>query len=164
MAIRNINNRQADQHQGFQPRGKRNDQWTVDLFWEVDRPQRRHPQRKDEPGPPSRQIQQVPMEEGEIGSKADHDLSVLEVPAVDWAKYVGVESVQSIKMGHAPKVDAEEANDWDLGNDVRETEKHFATDLKKVMMETTNDPSLLKTLCWLREKTARQYARRILSI
>ena len=51
-----------------------------------------------------------------------------------------------IKMGHAPRVDAIEQNSWDLGNAVRETEKQFATDLQLVMTETTNDPSLLKTL------------------
>ena len=69
------------------------------------------------------------MEVGEIGSETDQDQSVLEVPAINWAKYVGVKSVQYIKMGHAPKMDAEEPNNWDLGNVVSETEKYFATDL-----------------------------------
>ena len=89
------------------------------------------------------------MEEGEIGSDTDQDPSVLEVPAINWAKYVGVKSVQYIKMGHAPRVDAEEQNNWDLGNAVRETEKNFSTDLQLLMSETTNDPSLLKTLVCL---------------
>ena len=71
-----------------------------------------------------------PMEEGEIGSESEQNLSVLEVPAINWAKYVGVKSVQYRKMGHAPKVDAIEQNNWDPGNAVRETEKHFATDLQ----------------------------------
>ena len=53
-------------------------------------------------------------------------------------------------MGHAPRVDAEEQNNWDLGNAVRETEKNFSTDLQELLMsETTNDPSLLKTLVCL---------------
>ena len=73
----------------------------------------------------------------------------MEVPVIKWAKYVGVKSVQYIKMGHAPKVDAIKQNNWDLGNAVRETEKQFATDLQLLMTETTNDPSLLKTLVCL---------------
>ena len=39
------------------------------------------------------------MEEGEIGSETDQDPSVLEVPAVNWAKYMGVKSVQHKKNG-----------------------------------------------------------------
>ena len=89
------------------------------------------------------------MEVGEIGSETDQDQSVLEVPAINWAKYVGVKSVQYIKMGHAPKMDTEEPNNWDLGNVVRETEKYFATDLELLMTETTNDPSLLKAVVCL---------------
>ena len=89
------------------------------------------------------------MEEGEIGSGSEQDPSMLEVPAINWAKYVGVKSVQYITMGHAPRVDAIEQNNWDLGNAVRETEKQFATDLQLLMTETTNDPSLLKTLVCL---------------
>ena len=51
-------------------------------------------------------------------------------------------------MGHAPQVDAE-PNDWDLGNAVRKKEKQFAMDLQLLMTETTNDPSLHKTLVCL---------------
>ena len=89
------------------------------------------------------------MEEGEIGSETDQDQSILEVPAINWAEYVGVKSVQYIKMGHGPKVDDIEQSNWDLGNAVRETEKQFATDLQLLMTKTTNDPSLLKTLVCL---------------
>ena len=135
--------------QGFQPQERHNEQWTVDPLWEVNRPQRQQPQLDVEPRPSPRQIQHNPMEEGEIDSETDQDPSVLEVPAVNWAKYVGVKTVQYIKMGQAPKVDAEEPNDWDLGNALRETEKQFSTDLQLLMTETTNDPSLLKTLVCL---------------
>ena len=86
------------------------------------------------------------MEEAEIGSDTNQDPSVLEDPAINWAKYIGVKSVQYIKMGHAPKVDAEEQNNWELGKAVREAEKNFSTDLQLLMSETTNDPSLLRTL------------------
>ena len=89
------------------------------------------------------------MEEGEIGSESEQDPSILEVPAINWAKYLGVKGVPYIKMGHAPRVDAIEQNNWDLGNSVIETEIQFATDLQLLMTETTNDPSLLKTLVCL---------------
>ena len=89
------------------------------------------------------------MEEGEIDSETDQDPSVLEVPVINWARYVGVKSVQYVKMGHAPRIAAEKQNDWNLEQAVRETEKNFSTDLQLLMTETTNDPSLLKTLVCL---------------
>ena len=51
-------------------------------------------------------------------------------------------------MGHTPKKTAEEPNDWDFGNAVRESEKN-STDLQLLMTETINDPTLLKTLVCL---------------
>ena len=66
-----------------------------------------------------RQQQWTQMEEGEIGSESEQDPSILEVPAINWAKYVGVKSVQYIKMGHAPKVDAIEQNNWDVMSKVQ---------------------------------------------
>ena len=62
---------------------------------------------------------------------------------------MGVKSVQYIKMVHAPEMDTEEPNNWDLGNAARDTEKQFATDLQLLMTETTNDPSLLRTVVCL---------------
>ena len=52
-------------------------------------------------------------------------------------------------MGHAPKIAAEEQNDWNPEQAVRETEKIFSTDLQLLMTETTNDAILLKTLVCL---------------
>ena len=86
LAIQNIENGQVKQPQGFQPQERRNEQWTVDPFWEVHRQQRQQPQQEDESGPSSKQSQYTPMEEGEIGSETDRDPSVLEVPATNWAK------------------------------------------------------------------------------
>ena len=145
------------QSSGFQPQTRRSEQWTVDPFWEMDRPtpvqQQQHNQSQyDKPGPSSatanteHQFAQIPMEEGEIESETDQDPSILEVPAWNWARYVGVKSVQYKKMGHAPKVAALDENTWDLEQAVRETEKNFSTDLQLLMTETTNDPTLLKTL------------------
>ena len=92
------------------------------------------------------------MEEGEIETDTDQDTSILEVPAINWARYVGVKSVQYVKMLHAPKITAEEQNDWNLEQAVRETEKNFSTDLQLLMTETTNDASLLKTLVCLKRQ------------
>ena len=142
---------------GFQPQTRRSEQWTVDPFWDVDRPtpvqQQQHDQSQiDRPGPSSattdtqHQFAQIHMEEGELESETDQDPSILEVPAWNWARYVGVKSVQYVKMGHAPKVAALDENNWDLEQIVRETEKNFSTDLQILMTETTNDPRLLKTL------------------
>ena len=142
---------------GFQPQTRRSEQWTVDPFWEMDRPtpvqQQQHDQSQyDKPGPSSatanteHSFAQIPMEEGKIESETDQDPSILEVPAWNWARYVGVKSVQYVKMGHAPKVAALDENTWDLEQAVRETKKNFSTDLQLLMTETTNDPTLLKTL------------------
>ena len=89
------------------------------------------------------------MEEGEIDSRTDQDPSILEVPAINWARYVGVRSVQCVKMEHAQKITTQEDNNWDLEQDVRENEENFSTDLQLLLNETTNDPTLLKTLVCL---------------
>ena len=51
-------------------------------------------------------------------------------------------------MGHAQKIAAQEDNNWDLEHAVRET-KNFSTDLQLLMTETTNDPTILKSLVCL---------------
>ena len=144
-----LRQRIGPQHSGgFQPQTRRSEQWTVDPFWEVDRPT--PAQYQDVPGPSSATSGQelftpMPMEEGGIESETDQDPSILEVPAINWARYVGVKSVQYVKIGHARKVVAQEENNWDLEQAVRETEKNISTDLQLLMSETTNDPVLLKT-------------------
>ena len=52
-------------------------------------------------------------------------------------------------MGHAPRIAAQEENNRDLEQAVRETEKNFSMELQSLMTETTNDPTLLKTLVCL---------------
>ena len=89
------------------------------------------------------------MEEGEIDSETDQDPSVQEVPAINWARYVGLKSVRYVKMGHAPRIAAKDQNNLKLEQAVRETEENFSTDLQLLMTETTNDPNLLKTLVCL---------------
>ena len=92
------------------------------------------------------------MEEGEISSDSEMAPSVLEVHTIHWANYFIMKSVQYIKMGHAPRIQALEPNNWDHEITVRETEKEFATDLQLLLTETTNDPKLLKTLVCLEGK------------
>ena len=151
-----LRQRIGPQHSGgFQPQTRRSEQWTVDPFWEVDRPTPvRH---EKQPGPSSASPSQelfapMPIEEGEIESETDQDPSILEVPAINWARYEGVKSAQYVKMGHAPKIAAQEENNWDLAQAVRETERNFSTDLQLLMNETTNDPTLLKILACLERK------------
>ena len=83
VATQNVENRQTEKQQGFQPQESRNDQGTVDPFWETDRPRRQQSQPNNEPGPSSRQIQHIPMVEGETDSETDQDPLVLDVPAVN---------------------------------------------------------------------------------
>ena len=92
---------------GFQPQTRRAEQWTVDPFWDLDRPTPTQPSQQEQPGTSSsskRQEQNTPisMEGGEIDSETDQDPSILEVPAINWTRYGGVKSVQYVKMGHAP--------------------------------------------------------------
>ena len=110
------NNR--SQHRGsFLPSTRRSEQWTVDPVWEMVRLALAQPQ--DIPGLTTASTMQeqyapIPMDEGENDSETNQDPSVLEVPAVNWAGYVGVKSIQYVQMGHAPKRAAHGKNNWDL--------------------------------------------------
>ena len=55
-------------------------------------------------------------------------------------------------MGHAPKITAQEENNSDPAQAVRETERNFSTDWQLLMNEATNDPTLFKTLVCLERK------------
>ena len=50
LAIQNIEGGQRHQLQCFQPQERRNEQWTVDAFWEVEHPQRQQSPQEDQPG------------------------------------------------------------------------------------------------------------------
>ena len=99
IAIRNSQNNPLNQPEGFQPQERRNEQWIMDRFWETDCPLRPQTSTENDNTPPPEQQQWTPMEEGEIGSESEQNPSVLEVPAIKWAKYVGVKSVQYKKWG-----------------------------------------------------------------
>ena len=131
---------------GFQPQTGHSEQWTVNPLWEMDRPTPVQQSQFNTLGPSSAPIF---LEEGEIDSETDQEPSVLEVPAINWARYVGVKSVQYVKMGHAPRIAAEEQYDWNQDQAVRETEKNFSTVTAIDEYETSNDLNLLKTLVCL---------------
>ena len=59
--------------------------------------------------------------------------------------------VRYINMGKASKI--QQNNEWDLEDTVRQVEQKFATDLKTIAGETTNDEKLLKTLVCIERKT-----------
>ena len=126
---RPLRQRIGPQHRrGFPPQARRSEQWNVDSFWDLDRSTPAQPNRQDRPGPSTAPIRQdqntpIPMEGGEIDSETDDDPSVLEVPAVNWTRYVRVKSVRYAKMGHAPKLTAREEKNSELEQAVRESEK-----------------------------------------
>ena len=101
---------------------------------------------------------EIPMEAGEISSDSELPPSVLEVPTINWANYIGVNSVHYRNMGHAQRIQAIEPNDWNHENTLREIKKEFATDLQLLMTETTNYPKLPKIL------DTRKYTRGIQSV
>ena len=131
-------------------------------FWEADRPQRHQLQQEDEPGPSSRQAH-TPMEKGGIDAETDQDPSVLEVPAVNWIKYECVKKRPIHKMGLAPKMDAEEPNEWDLGNAVRNRQTILH---RPATPNDGNDrrPKPPQNTRLLRTTTARKHFRRIFTI
>ena len=59
--------------------------------------------------------------------------SLLDVPTINWANFVGVKSVQFIKLDHVQKGQTIESINWDLEKTFSETEKEFATDLQLFM-------------------------------
>ena len=64
IAIRSSQINPPNQPEGFQPQERRNKQWTVDPFWETDRPQRPQASTENDNTPPTGQQQWTPMEEG----------------------------------------------------------------------------------------------------
>ena len=118
----------------------------------MDRPTPAQQTQYYQPGPSTSTIRQerstpIPIEE--IDSETEQEPLVLEEPAINWARYVEVKSVQYVKMGHAPKIFAEEDKNWDVEQAVRETERKFSTDVQLLITETTNDPNISNTLVCL---------------
>ena len=66
----------------------------------------------------------------------------IRISTINWANHIAVKSVQYIKMGHAPDLQAKELNDSDFENTVRETGEENVTDLQMLLTENTNDPKI----------------------
>ena len=97
-------------------------------------------------------IPELQSEETKIMS-SDSDQTIA-VPAINFKRYLGTTGVRYIQMGKASKIQSSE--DWDLEETVRQVEQKFATDLKTIAGETTNDEKLLKTLVCLERRTYEQ--------
>ena len=80
--------------------------------------------------------------------------NTIAVPAINLKRYLGAIGVRYINMGKASKIQT--SSDWDLEETVRHVEQNFATDLKTIAGETTNDENLLKTLVCIQRKTMEQ--------
>ena len=78
----------------------------------------------------------------------------LDVPAVNFKRYLGTTGVRYIQMGQASEIQNE--NKWDLEETTRQAEQKFTTDLKTIAIETTNDEKVLKTLVCLERRTLEQ--------
>ena len=80
--------------------------------------------------------------------------NTIALPAINFKPYMGATGVRYINMGKASKVQTN--FDWDLEETVRQVEQKFATDLKTILGETTNDEKLLKTVVCIERKTMKQ--------
>ena len=78
----------------------------------------------------------------------------LDVPAINFKRYLGTTGVRYIQMGQASHIQNE--NKWDPEETIRQAEQKFTTDLKTIATETTNDEKLLKTLVCLERRTLEQ--------
>ena len=114
---------------------------------------RQWPQNQEKQPKTSREIQeQEDSPEAEKESTSSNES--LSVPAINFKKYMGATGVRYIQMGQASHV--QEENKWDLEETIRQAEQKFATDLRTIAKETTNDEKLLKTLVCLERKTLEQ--------
>ena len=80
--------------------------------------------------------------------------NIVSVLAINFKRYLDATGVRYINMGKGSKIQI--SSDWDLEETVRQVEQNFATDLKTIAGETTNDEKLLKTLVCIERKTMEQ--------
>ena len=92
------------------------------------------------------------LEDAETMSSGSENTIV--VPAINFKRYLGATGVRYINTGKASKIQT--SSDWDLEETVRQVVQNFATDLKTIAGETTNDEKLLKTLVCIEQKTMEQ--------
>ena len=90
----------------------------------------------------------------EVETESTSSIESLGVPAINFKKYIGATGVRYIQMGQASHI--QEENKWDLDETIRQAEQKFATDLRTIAKETTDDGKLLKTLVCLERRTLEQ--------
>ena len=78
----------------------------------------------------------------------------IDLPAINFKKYLGATGVRYIQMGQASHV--QNNHEWNLEETISQAEQRFATDLKTTATETTTDDKLLKTLVCLEKKMINQ--------
>ena len=91
------------------------------------------------------------LEDAETVSSGSEN--TIAVPAINFKRHLGATGVRYINMGKASKVQIN--SDWDLEETIRQVKQKFATDLKTIVGETTNEQKLLKTLVCI-EQTRRE--------
>ena len=90
----------------------------------------------------------------EAKTESTSSIESLGVSAINFKKYIGATCDRYIQMGQASHV--QEENKWNLEETIRQAEQNFATDLRTIAKETTNDENLLKTLVCLERRTLEQ--------
>ena len=80
--------------------------------------------------------------------------NTIAVPAINFKRYLGATGVEYINMGKASKIQT--SSDWDLKETVRQVDQKFATGLKTVAGETTNEEKLFKTVVCIERNTMEQ--------
>ena len=118
------------------------------------------PNDANQPSTSTARPEEAPMEEGEISSDSEMAPSVLEVPTINWANYLGIKSVQYIKMGHAPRIQAIEPNNWDHEN--RQGNRKRVRNGPPVINDGNDKrPEAIENTRMLRKKAIRQHPRGI---
>ena len=90
----------------------------------------------------------------EVKTESTSSIESLGGPAINIKEYIGATGVRYIQMGQASHI--QEENKWDLEETIRQAEQSFATDLRTIAKETTDDEKLLKTLVCLERRTLEQ--------
>ena len=98
------------------------------------------------------QIEETDQQNEETMSS--HSKDSIDVPAINFKNYLSATGVRYFQMGQASNV--QNNNEWNLEETIRQAEQKFATDLKTIAMETTNDDNFLKILLCLERKTINQ--------
>ena len=78
----------------------------------------------------------------------------IEIPAINFERYLGATSVGYIQIATASIVQYDDQ--WDLEETVTQLEQKISTDLRTIAHETTNDQKLLKTLVCLERRNVEE--------